>query len=251
MSTSLRVHGRRFWFFFFLFIVLFAAALGFYLWTALRPRPLQPSALRALRSTPDLQVLKEPWGYLFRPKGPLRGGFIFYPAARVDERAYAPILRQIAQAHYLVADFWMPFGEPLLGPERASQALALNPKLPWAIGGQGAGGVAAAEFARQHPKAIRALVLWASLPQGSLRELQIPTLALYGTRDGLIPLSIARAQRSKLPPQAKLRFLPGIDHAGFGDYGEQSGDLPETIAKRRGWKEIAQATVGFLETVLK
>ena len=54
------------------------------------------------------------------------------------------------------------------------------------------------------------------------------TLALYGTEDGLLPPKEARRKAERLPRNARVVFVEGLNHAGFGAYGPQRGDRPAT-----------------------
>lgn len=54
---------------------------------------------------------------------------MFYPGARVDSRAYLPLLRPVAEAGYLAVVLKTPFGMPILHPQQG-QHLFARPGLP-------------------------------------------------------------------------------------------------------------------------
>ena len=72
-------------------------------------------------------------------------GFIFYPGADVDERAYAVMAREIAQAGFLVALVPMPSCLAIYGMrDGLMQSSQIIPTLTtWTIGGHSLGGVCA------------------------------------------------------------------------------------------------------------
>ena len=98
-------------------------------------------------------------GKVIKPKT----GLIFVPGARVDARAYAHILRPLAEAGYLVAVLKEPFGFALIQPDHAETVIDLHPEIAyWAIGGHSlgggdGGGVRRLQRAGQRPGAVRLL----------------------------------------------------------------------------------------------
>ncbi|MDW8017164.1 MAG: alpha/beta hydrolase [Thermus sp.] len=210
----------------------------------LRPLRAEPLAQEALKR-PGLQVREAPYGLELSPKAP-KALLAFYPGARVEPLAYAPVLAPVAEAGYLVVLLRVPSGIALLGKERALEAKAAHPALPLVVGGHSLGGVAAAELAAREKLP---LILFASYPEGDLSGESLPTLALYGAEDGLLPLAEAREKAKRLPAQARVVFLEGLNHAGFGAYGPQKGDRPAQRPREALWQEIAQEVLLFLESL--
>lgn len=236
-----------------LLALLAAAVGGFLLWAETPARP-GAAALAALQSDARVSVFEREGYILFAPNETApreRIALIFYPGGRVDYRAYAPPLRKIAEQGILVfllrvrlnlAFFDVEAGAPLL---QNTEGVTL-----WAAGGHSLGGVAASLFAQNHPE-VRGVVFWASYPASeAFRATGLPVLSLYGTRDGLAPPEEIEQSRALLPPGAQLVAIQGGNHAQFGDYGFQNGDLPAELPAERQWQQIAQATVSFLQTLL-
>jgi hypothetical protein len=73
-------------------------------------------------------------------------------------------------------------------------------------------------------------------------------LTAIGDRDGLISIERWQASLALLPTQASTLVILGGNHAGFGTYGEQEGDLPATISqeaqRRQTIDAIGQLLVG-------
>ena len=218
---------------------------------ALSDPPLAPqaAALKALESGPNVRVERYFYSLDFIPKQ-AKGGLAFYPGGRVDYRAYAPVLRRIAEAGYRVSLMEMPLSLAILDGGRAVSAIANAPELGWVVAGHSLGGVAAANFAADNPS-VKGMVLWASFPQNDLSSRSIPTLALFGEKDGLIEAGRRNEESRKLPKGAQIAVIAGLNHAGFGDYGAQPGDNAATIGLEQGWDEIAKQTVAFLDQTLK
>lgn len=209
-------------------------------------RPLRAEALAQERlARSGLEVREAPYGLELVPRTP-KALLAFYPGARVEPVAYAPVLVPVAQAGYLVVLLKVPAGIALLGKERALEAKAAHPNLPLVVGGHSLGGVAAAEVAAGE---TLPLILLASYPEVDLSQERFPTLALYGKEDGLLSPEEAQAQAKRLPRGARVVFLEGLNHAGFGAYGAQTGDRPATRPREELWREIAREIVLFLESL--
>jgi pimeloyl-ACP methyl ester carboxylesterase len=231
-----------------LLILVAALALGgvllgvaFYLFRPLKAEALVQDYLRA----PGLSLKEAPYGFELTPQNP-KALLAFYPGARVDPLAYAPVLAPLAQAGYLVVLLKVPSGIALLGKERALEAKKAHPNLPLVVGGHSLGGVAAAEVAAREGLP---LLLFAAYPEGDLSGMRLPTLALYGTEDGLLPPEEAREKAKRLPQGTRVVFLEGLNHAGFGAYGGQRGDRAATRPQEALWEEIRREVLLFLESL--
>jgi hypothetical protein len=177
-------------------------------------------------------------------------GLIFYPGSRVDYRAYAPLLREIAARGYFVVLTPMPLNLAFLNVDAADQVLAKYSDIQhWAIGGHSLGGAAASTYAANHP-AIEAVIFWASYPaDDSLKEEDIKVLSIYGSKDGLSTPSIIAESRTLLPADSVFVEIIGGNHAQFGSYGPQAGDNPATLSPEEQWMQVAEATVIFLDSL--
>jgi dienelactone hydrolase len=109
--------------------------------------------------------------------------------------------------------------------------------------------VVASNFANSNPS-VKALVMWAAYPQNDLSSKSLPTLALFGEKDGIIQQEQLAASQGKFPKNTQKQIIPGLNHAGFGSYGAQRGDNPATLSPEKGWAEIAQRTIAFLHRAL-
>ena len=214
-----------------------------------------PEALTALETDELVTISTDPW-LTFEPTSKdFKSGLIIYPGGRVDPRAYAPSARALAEQGYLVTIVPMPLDLAFFNPNAAKDVVESYPEVEnWAIGGHSLGGVAAAQYVSNNPSELSGIYFWGSYPADSNNLAQIPNLtavSIYGTNDGLsTPEKVLQA--SPLLPQ-ETQFLPidGGNHAQFGWYGEQEGDLPATISREEQQKLIVDATAHLLETISK
>lgn len=215
-------------------------------------RPM-PEALDALESGDGVEVVTEPW-LAFRPVGTQPTvGLIFYPGARADARAYAPIARDIAGGGYQVVVVPMPLNMAIFDPDAAGRVIETYPDIErWVVGGHSLGGAVAASFARNHPDLVDGLVVWAPyylLKCPDLSGTDLVAVTIYGTLDGLIPLTRVEASRPCLPADARWIAIEGGNHAQFSWYGGQTSDNPATITREMQQKEAISATLSLLATL--
>ena len=133
-------------------VLLLAAA--FFIYTADYYRADQ-NALDALKSDEAVAVSETDYGWLFDGPG-AADALIFYPGAKVEETAYAPLLHRLAAEGMDVCLVKMPFHLAIFGKDRAKDVMREYTYENWYIGGHSLGGAMAADFAAGHSRACRA-----------------------------------------------------------------------------------------------
>jgi pimeloyl-ACP methyl ester carboxylesterase len=222
-----------------------------------RPLVATPAATAALRSENDVRisdrlvwyelipVRKDPTGEDIKPTT----GLLFVPGARIDSRAYAHVLRPLAEAGYLVAVLKEPFGFSLLDADQGRKILDVHPEITyWAVGGHSLGGTTAASLADQDER-VKGLVLFASYPADTLERTDLKAVSISGAADGLATPADIEASKGKLPPDTAYVVINGAVHSSFGDYGEQSGDGIATVDRSAAQTEISTAAVALLASL--
>lgn len=238
------------------FLILLAGLVlligAFVLWAETAPAA-NTDAQNALKSGTDVTVSIENGWYVFTPIGVRPNtGFIFYPGGRVDEKAYAPALREIAVQGYLVVLVPMPLNLAVFDPTAAADVVDSFPMIQnWAAGGHSLGGAMAANYAAANPGALDGLVLWASYPaeSDSLRQSGLKVTSIYGSLDGLATGEKIDASRALLPEDTTWVEILGGNHAQFGSYGPQAGDNPATISAQKQLELVVEATLELLERI--
>jgi len=227
-----------------------------------RPLSATPEAAAAMRSGNDVRVADRLTWFEMTSTAPDKNGdvpvptvgLVFVPGARVDPRAYAPLLAPLARAGYLVTVLKEPFGVALVDADHARTVMELHPEITaWAVGGHSLGGVAAASFADDTASVagapVAGLVLYASYPSSRLQRTDLAVVSISGDQDGLTtPDDITKA-KADLPADATYVVVPGAVHSFFGDYGEQSGDGTPTTDRAAAQAAITRATSELLLAV--
>lgn len=236
-------------------LVLAAAITAFLVW-AWTPAGPGESALAEAVADERVEATERDGTWTLRPTdGPSTAGIVFYPGARVEPAAYVPNWVPIVAASGVeVVIPRMPLNLAVFDRARAAEVIDARPDVePWFVGGHSLGGAMAASWLGSDDDArANGAILWASFPTGGAGLDERPELAVLsvgGTRDGLSTPGDLRARRQLLPPDAELVFIEGMNHAQFGSYGAQRGDLTPTIDDAEAAAELARITVGFLDDV--
>ena len=220
----------------------------------LRPLPAVEPALSTLRSDDTVRVVETPTQIVIMPvRTSDRTALFFQPGAKVDARAYAAVLRPVADAGHLVVIAKQPLGIAFLATPVFGQVRDQHPEITrWVIGGHSLGGTVAAGQADDgddHPVSpVTGLLLYASYPAGDIRSsLSAQVLSISGSEDGLATPTKINASRPDLPENTDFTVIDGAVHAFFGDYGAQRGDGVPRIGHDRARVQISTATVDFVE----
>jgi len=229
-------------------VALLVLSLG---WIALmawlRPFPAVEPALSALRSDASVTVSESPTRIVLTPTGsPGDTRVFFQPGARVDARAYAAILRPLAESGHAVVIVKQPLGIAFLAMTDL-EASAIDGERPtrWVVGGHSLGGTVAADDDPTAP--VVGLLLLASYPTGDIStSLRASVLSISGGRDGLATPDDIAASTANLPASATFLVIDGAVHTFFGDYGTQPGDGTPSISHDEARAEISRAAVDFV-----
>jgi pimeloyl-ACP methyl ester carboxylesterase len=238
-----RSRWRRFgrWIGLTLVVLLLLASTGFVAWATIIPAPMA-EAQKALMTDAQIEVTQEGWlAFMPRDTTPTVG-YLLYPGGRVPAAAYAPL------EGYLVVIVYAPLNLALFNVNAALPVIEAYPAIEtWVTGGHSLGGVAASALAQANPQTIDGLVLMASVTLSPIPpDSDLPVLSIYGTLDGLqTPERIAESQAA-LPAATVYVAIEGGNHAQFGWYGAQAGDLPATISHEAQEAQVVAATLDFL-----
>ena len=183
---------------------------------------------------------------------PRSTGLAFYPGAKVDPQAYAHVLRPIAEAGFPVVIFKQPYNLAILDPNAANAVIG-DPDDAidrWAVGGHSLGGAMASSYAETDRDELVGLLLWAAYPVNDMSDrVGLAVMSVYGTNDGLATPADIDERRPDLPASTEYVAIDGGIHSFFGDYGLQRGDGTPGTTRADAQRQIAAASIGFLEAL--
>ena len=173
---------------------------------------------------------------------------VFYPGAKVEVTAYAPLMAELAAAGVDCLLVQMPLNFAIFGMGAAVD-LAQSGDYDyqtWLIGGHSLGGAMAASCAASNPGTFDGVVLLAAYATSSLADAVDWVVSLYGTEDGVLNLQNVEAGRDLVPDDYVEVVIEGGNHAQFGSYGAQDGDGEATISPEEQRAYVVEAVVEAL-----
>lgn len=209
----------------FVLIIFTIVIVGMLLW--LRPYPAEPEYLAKAYANQQISISEEVgWIQIVPNKADSEQAIIFYPGGLVAADAYLYMLSQVAiqtqQSIYIVK---FPLSLAVTNIDAASGVIANYPEIAeWTIMGHSLGGSMACRYAKLHTEEISKLVLLASYCDQSVADTNLNVLTLYGSLNKGIDENRLAEFRMNLPADATLKLIEGMNHAQFGNYGDQKGD---------------------------
>ncbi len=203
--------------------------------------PANSQAKQALYSDLTVSVSEEKWGLFFDGPGS-ETALIFYPGAKVEHVAYAPLMKQLADNG--MDCFLVRVPERIAFFDRDTERKIRDEFQydEWYLGGHSLGGVVAASYASKYIEELDGVIFFASYPTKELKKENFKVLSVCASKDGVINREKLEQSKSLMPEDAKFLEIEGGNHAGFGEYGEQKGDESADILP----KEQRQQCVDFI-----
>lgn len=203
------------------------------------------SAADFLADSGQIIVKQTDTGLLFDGAG-TNTALIFYPGAKVEETAYAPLLYQIAEGGTDCFLVQMPFHLAILGKNKAEEVMNTYSYEHWYIAGHSLGGAMAASFASAHAEQLEGVILLAAYGTESISDTDLSALSLYGSEDQVLNRTKLEAGRALMPKSYTEICIEGGNHAWFGNYGEQDGDGIAKISREEQQKQTADAILSLI-----
>lgn len=204
----------------------------------------------AMSDTSAVKVVKTSTGYLYDGPGE-DTALIFYPGAKVQDIAYAPLLKELAENGvdcYLVH---MPGNLAIFGVNKAEEVLRNSVGTDaayehWYLAGHSLGGAMAASFAAAHSEELEGLIFLGAYSTGDLSGTDLRVLSLYGSEDQVLNREKLTESHALMPAEFTEYVIEGGNHAQYGDYGAQKGDGTATIAAEEQRKIATEKILTFI-----
>ena len=198
-------------------------------------------ALKALASDGTVTVCATGYGWYFDgPSG--ENVLCFYPGAKVEETAYAPLLFRLAEQGVDVCLVKMPFRFAFFGANKAEEVLAAYDYPNKYVGGHSLGGAMAAVYAADHAQDLSGVILFAAYPTKDLSDVPV-LVSIYGSEDGVLNVDKVREGREYAPADYTETVIEGGNHAQFGNYGEQRGDGNASVSREEQQEQTVSSII--------
>ena len=190
----------------------------------------------------DETIVKETdYGWFF--DGPsAETALIFYPGAKVDEKAYAPLLHELSMKGMDVFVVDSPFDIAFFNMNGAEKVLQEYDYDRWYIGGHSLGGVVASLYLQKHAEYFNGLILLASYTNRQMPD-SIKEIAIVGSKDGVIDWEALEKGRDLASSDYEEHIIEGGNHCQFGSYGFQKGDGQADISAEEQIKETVEIII--------
>lgn len=159
-------------------------------------------------------------------------GIVFYPGAKVEETAYAPMMLKLAECGYEVYLVKMPAKLAIFGMNSAEGIMEDATHIEeWTMMGHSLGGAMAASYSVSHDEEVDMLVLLAAYSTEDLSDKEIQVFSFYGSEDMVLNMDNYVKYRNNLPIDTIEEVIEGGNHSYYAYYGEQDGDGTASITR--------------------
>ena len=216
-------------------LIALLIAVGASAWFLLDYYPAEDIAVAILNQDNGIEVKGD--YTILSPTYPSDTAIIFYPGAKVEAIAYLPLLNQIRQNGITCILVDMPFHMAFFDSNAAQRVIDKFSEIEhWYIAGHSLGGTMASQFAAKHPDELDGLILLGAYIYGDYPPEK--TLTVYG--------SLNQSVEDHLTYTENVVEIEGGNHAQFGNYGPQKGDLPATISSEEQQAQTVDAIEEFI-----
>ncbi len=210
-------------------VVAVLAVVGILFYSNSVMRGDRAAALEAWEN-PAVTITSTDHSIVISPTGEATGaGLVFIPGAKVDPYAYLYKLSGIVEQSGATVVITKPTLNLAFFDTRPLSVFEADaPDVTrWFVGGHSLGGVRACQLAGTDGTV--GLVLFGSYCANDLSGSGLEVLSISGSNDGLSTPSKIDEAKHLLPENTNFVQIEGLNHAGFGDYGYQSGDGVSTL----------------------
>lgn len=194
----------------------------------------------------QITITKNDDQIIFAPQQP-KAGLIFYPGAKVEHSAYAPLMAELAKSDILCILVKMPFNLAFFDLDAASNILLEHNDINnWYLAGHSLGGSMAAYYLSETKDQFKGLILLASYSTANLSNKNLKVLSILASNDKVINFDNYQENKQNLPQDSKEIVIEGGCHSFFGSYGLQKNDGNCTITNQ---EQIKQTSIAISDLI--
>ncbi len=220
-------------------IALILAVGGFFIYTSIYYHA-EKVAYDSLKSTDRVEVTKKDSYYFFDSVGE-DNAIIFYPGAKVETEAYAPLCMSLANEGIDVFLVDMPFHFAFFGINKADSVINNYNYKNYYISGHSLGGAIASKYAYSHSDKVRGAIMLAAYSVDKLDN-KLNNILIYGSNDHVMNKDRYNSTLGNASNYFEC-IIEGGNHAGFAYYGNQKGDGELLITREEQINETTNAII--------
>lgn len=208
----------------------------------------------ALQEYENVNAIKVIWGedeeIVLIPESP-KAGIIFYPGGKVQQEAYFPLMKAMAEEGYVCILLKVTANLAIMdinaadGMKEKYQTISNLANEDWYLAGHSLGGAVASMYIEKHSEEYKGLLLFASYSSVDLSGYDLSVLSIYGTEDKVLNRESYTNNLTNVPVISE-KIIEGGCHSYFGDYGMQEGDGNPTITREEQMKITSQYVDNFI-----
>lgn len=229
-----------------LLVVIVLAVTAFLVWAHMVMQGDRERALDVWNNS-DVTISSTDHSVVLAPSsGGSDTGLVYIPGAKVDPYAYMYKLSGVVEEAGVTVVITKPaLNLAFFDTRPLTDYTADAPGIEnWYVGGHSLGGVRACMLADDPD--VDGLVLFGSYCANDLSETDLRALSISASNDGLSTEAKIRDAAPRLPAGTEFSVIDGANHAQFGDYGVQPGDLEATISTKEAREQLTALLVAFL-----
>jgi len=170
---------------------------------------------------------------------------IFYPGGKVENKAYAPLLYNLAKNGIDCFLIDMPFKLAIFNVNAADSIVDNYTYKNWYMMGHSLGGVAVSMYTEKS-KDIKGIIMLAAYPNNKIKD-DIRLLSIYGSQDGVLNLKKYNDSKNNWNKESYEIIIEGGNHSNFGYYGFQKGDKEPKVTREEQQKRTLNEIIKFVK----
>jgi len=105
----------------------------------------------------------------------------------------------------------------------------------------------ATSYAGKNADKLQGIILLGSYPAADLSQSKLKLVSIYGDKDLILNREKLETTKEQAPPESFYYEMPGANHSGFGDYGQQEGDGVATLSREEQIGETIKVIREYLD----
>lgn len=169
-------------------------------------------------------------------EGKANAGYILYPGAKVEEKAYSELMYNLAKLNIFASIVKMPLRFAFFNIDAANKVVDKykDDVKHFYIGGHSLGGAMSTVYLNKNQDKFDGFILLGAYTSEDFSSNdKLWGLTIYGSNDYVLNRNSYAKAKEKMPTHNYEYVIEGGNHANFASYGKQNGDGEATITNSK------------------